>query len=723
MTGVVEPSGWELSTSAEGPWQPASVPGNWYLDGVDGPETVWYRSQVEVPADWDDGPVEVHVGAADYRATVLWDGVEVGSHTGGFAPFFVPAPGGPGAHELVVRVECPTDEFGTVWPHSKTALRGVMGHHDARPGSWSERGQERSTGGVWGRVSVRPRPEFALRTLRLATEVRGADADLRLVAVVEHHGDEASWVRLRVSLVEDAGAGADRHHLWVDTFVEPGRQEVELTGSLAAPRLWWTWDQGEPHLHLMRTELLVIDGGPSADASTGRVVAADERLVGVRTIEVGADWVWRLNGRPVFVRGLNYIGEQWLSALDADRAAGDVALAVGANLNTLRVHAHVTVPEFYDACDAAGVLVWQDLPMQWGYADSAETYRVARQMVAEVVDLHGWRPSVAYWCAHNESPWNEPWMADEAGRFVPDQNQRLDHELAGLFHRLDPTRPVIANSGAGDGHTYPGWYWGTWRVASEIPGGAFVTEYGAQAAPDLETLRTWLPEDPTHEDWSFHGFQHHEVSRHVGVNVFVNTVEEIVEATQRYQARLLQFATEHYRRRKRERVQGVIPFMLVDPWPCVSWSVVDHLRRPKLGYHSLARAMQPVLPSIEAASDTYPGDDPFDPDPCVFGVWWVNDRHEAYPGASLGWRLVTAEGRELDRAERRVDVFADGARRVLQAGPFDLPPGEYALESWLAAADGRPLGENRWDFSVTDAPAWPAEVTGSAAAEQEEVGS
>jgi len=713
--GQLPPDQWELATSPEGPWQRASVPGNWYLDGIDGPETVWYRTSIDVPSDWGRGPLEVHVGAADYRATVLWDGDEVGVHTGGFAPFTVEVPGGSGTHELVIRVDCPTDEFGTVWPHSKTTVRGVMGHHDARPGGWSERGQERSTGGIWGAVSVTPRPDWAMRAVRCVTEVRGADADLAVVAVVDHHADEPAWVRVRVTLVEDAGSGdgtssadTERYHLWADTFLEPGRHEVTVSGALAAPRLWWTWDQGEPHRYLMRTEVVVVDDGPSGDPSAGRIVATDERHIGVRTVEVGADWVWRLNGRPVFVRGMNYIGEQWLSALDADRASGDVALAVGANLNTIRVHAHVTVPAFYDACDAAGVLVWQDLPMQWGYADSAETYRVTKQMVAELVDLHGWRPSIAYWCAHNESPWNEPWMADEAGRFVPDQNQRLDHELADLFHRLDPSRPVIANSGAGDGHTYPGWYWGTWRVASEIPGGAFVTEYGAQAVPDLETLRTYLPDPASHEDWAFHGFQHHENSKHVGVNVFTNSVTEIIAATQRYQARLLQFSTEHYRRRKRERVQGVIPFMLVDPWPCVSWSVLDHLRRPKLGYHALARAMQPVLPSIEAATDSYPGDEPFEPDPCVFGVWWINDRHESYPEATLGWRLVDADGRRLDGDERRVDVFADGARRVMQAGPFDLSPGEYAIESRLDDAAGRTLGTNRWEFSVTEAPEWPA---------------
>jgi beta-mannosidase len=221
---------------------------------------------------------------------------------------------------------------------------------------------------------------------------------------------------------------------------------------LADARLWWTWDHGTPHRYSL--EVVV--------AAEGAVPAQATRLIGVRSIEVGSDWVWRLNGRPVFVRGCNYIGEQWLATLTPERATADVQAAVGANLNALRVHAHVTAPGFYDACDAAGVLVWQDLPMQWGYADDAETYRVARAMVADTVDLLGWRPSVAYWCAHNEAPWNEPWMADDANSVRPDQNQVLDHELAALFRRLDPTRPALANSGAGDGHTYPGWYWGRW---------------------------------------------------------------------------------------------------------------------------------------------------------------------------------------------------------------------------------------------------------------------
>ncbi|MFM7686227.1 MAG: hypothetical protein ACKPDI_09950, partial [Actinomycetota bacterium] len=230
-------------------------------------------------------------------------------------------------------------------------------------------------------------------------------------------------------------------------------------------------------------------------------------------------------------------------------------------------------------------------------------------------------------------------------------------------------------------------------IDKELPGGAFVSEYGAQAVPCLETLRTFLPEDATIEDWSFHGFQHHEIHTKVGVNVLTHPVEQIIERTQHYQARSLQFSTEVYRRAKRTRVQGVIPFMLVDPWPCVSWSVVDHLRRCKPGYDALARAMQPVLPSIECDGDEFDADEP-----PTFALWWVNDLPRSFRGAWLGWRVVDDEGNVLEQGGRTVHLLADAARRVLQAGPFRLPAGRYAIEAHIEH-EGAVLGTNRWEFT------------------------
>lgn len=675
-------SGWELATAAEGPWQRASVPGNWYLDGVDGVERVHYRCGFEV-GEAEAGPRwRLHFGAVDYHAEVVLDGVPLGQHTGGFAPFAFDVELAVGHHSLLLVVDCPVDEFGTVWPHEKTAVRGVMGHHDARPGGWSHRGQERSTGGPWGGVWLTRETAVSIDSFGFLTGLEGTDVVVEQRLGLLLRGGVPRWVTVRSELLHDDRVA---YEWWTDTWLHPGANEAHLGARLAEPRLWWPWDHGEPFRYRLRT---VVE-----DGDTGEALVTDERMVGLRSIEVGGDWVWRVNGRPVFVRGCNYIGEQWLSALAPERAAADVALAVGANLNTLRVHAHVTAPAFYDECDAAGVLVWQDLPMQWGYADSADVYRVTRQMAAEVVDLLGWRPSVVYWAAHNEAPWNEPWMMDDAGSFRPDRNQRLDHELAALFRRLDPSRPALANSGSGDGHTYPGWYHGHWTDVRELPGGAFVSEYGAQAVPCLETLRTFLPEDATIEDWSFHGFQHHEIHTKVGVNVLTHPVEQIIERTQHYQARSLQFSTEVYRRAKRTRVQGVIPFMLVDPWPCVSWSVVDHLRRCKPGYDALARAMQPVLPSIECDGDEFDADEP-----PTFALWWVNDLPRSFRGAWLGWRVVDDEGNVLEQGGRTVHLLADAARRVLQAGPFRLPAGRYAIEAHIEH-EGAVLGTNRWEFT------------------------
>ena len=688
MTEVLNLGGpWEFQVTDDvepplrGTWQPIDLPVSWWIAGIDTTGPVWFRRRLNVP--WSSGRVVVRFGAVDYEADVWLDERRIGGHTGGFAPFSIDITGVVGDHQLLVRVDVPEDEYGTEFPHTKRALRGVLGHHDARPGSWGPRGQERCAGGIWAPITMTHHSIASLESFGFTTKLLGPDAQATATVRLNLVGTEPRWATVRVKLADETG---HCYEMWTETWLLPGTQDIVVEGYLASPRLWWTWDHGEPHLY-RATVHLDFDGV---------AVSLGSHTVGVREIAVDNGWHWTLNGRPIFIRGSNYIGSQWLSELSVDRTETDVGLAVAANLNMLRVHAHVTVDSFYDACDRAGILVWQDLPMQWGYRDSAETYAVARTMVDELIKLHGWRPSLAFWCAHNESPWNEPWMAEEAGKFVPDQNQRLDHELAALFRRLDPTRPALANSGAGDGHTYPGWYWGAWTDVHELPGGAFVSEYGAEAVPDLDTLRTFLPEGSTAEDWAYHGFQHHENATKAGVT-WDMPVQQVIEITQRYQALVIQNSTETYRRKKRERVQGVLQFMLVDPWPCISWSVLDVARRPKLGYEALRMAMQPVLPSIEADGNTHAADEPV-----TFGVWWINDFPRAFRDATLSWSLTDFTGAELASDRRIVHLLADDARRVMQAGPFRLSPGDYQLMTSLTRAEGEVLGTNRWNFTVLD---------------------
>src|SRR5206468_9481902 len=118
-------------------------------------------------------------------------------------------------------------------------------------------------------------------------------------------------------------------------------------------------------------------------------------------------------------------------------------LAREAGLDLLRVHGHVTRPEFYDAADRHGVLLWQDLPLQWGY--SGVRAQAVRQ-AAEAVGVLGHHPSLAVWCGHNEPlAITHPARRRQflARQFLPTWNKSiLDRSIHRALEKADGSRPV-----------------------------------------------------------------------------------------------------------------------------------------------------------------------------------------------------------------------------------------------------------------------------------------
>src|ERR687898_917836 len=181
---------------------------------------------------------------------------------------------------------------------------------------------------------------------------------------------------------------------------------------------------------------------------------------GLRVVRMRG-WVWSVNGERLFLKGANQgptrmaLGE----ATPADVGA-DVDWALGAGLDLLRVHAHVARPELYDAADERGLLLWQDMPLQWGYARGVR--RQAARQAREAVDLLGHHPSIAVWCGHNE-----PTAMDTAafrqgdpvemrrvvrraarGQQLPNWNRTvLDASIRRSLEKADGTRPVVTHSG------------------------------------------------------------------------------------------------------------------------------------------------------------------------------------------------------------------------------------------------------------------------------------
>jgi hypothetical protein len=128
----------------------------------------------------------------------------------------------------------------------------------------------------------------------------------------------------------------------------------------------------------------------------------------------------------------------------------------------------------------------------------------------------------------------------------------------------------------------------------------FVTEFGAQAVPDSADFMQ--PHRWPDLDWD-DLFEHHALQKlyfdqHVPPALF-DSFAAWRDATQHYQAALIQLQVEDLRRLKHDPTGGFCHFCFADGHPSVTWSVLDHTRVPKAGYRALRDACRTVLPMLE----------------------------------------------------------------------------------------------------------------------------
>ncbi len=733
QTGAELNMGYEKPEYSDADWHEMDLPNNWYLAGLNYHGVIWFRRRFTVPREWEGRAVRLRFEGVDYFAEVWLNGQPLGRHEGYFQPFQFDVHGllnYGGENVLAVRVNSPFEEYGTAWPYHKELIKGVLNHHDTRPGGgWGPAGQEYNTGGIWNDVMLVASDFLTVDALRITpgpaagdTLKEGADASIQAEAVIYNHSDRPTPAKV-VLTVAPYSFQDDRPPtvLTQEAILQPGENVLMIQGTVPSPRLWWPWDMGDPNLYQAELRVTV----------QGRAVAARQETFGFRQIRVTPQWEWYLNGVRFFPRGTNYIASQWLAetlgpleppqAMEpmpppeiAARAGStpwflrDVQMMREANLNFVRVHAHVLPPAFYRATDALGILVWQDFPLQWGYSDAPGFHDNALRQMQDMIELLYNHPSIVVWNAHNESPWSAQWMADRMPDYDPSQNRRLDRQLQGLARKLDLSRFAHVNSGTGDAHPYPGWYYGRWQDFAQTPGAPMITEYGAQALPNVTTLRTMFTEEElaynsgeARQRWEFHDFQPQETFEIARIDRG-DTIEAFVSNSQAYQANLLRFATEAYRRRKYEQVQGIFQFMFVDDWPSITWAVVDYYRRPKLGYAYLRTAMQPVLPSIDAALPDRLDRATWvyrDPTRFWFTLWVVNDLHRPFPGAMLRWEIRMGD-RSVMGGQERVDIQPDASQEITTITNLSLPSGDYELRVQLLSATGQRLGENRLAFRI-----------------------
>ncbi len=605
----------------------------------------------------------LHCEGIDYFASVYINGQLVGQHEGAFAPFTLDVSESirRGAENaLLIRVSAPWDP-----PTPRGAypldhvLRGlVKGLYEHGEGVIPP---DVHPLGIWRPVWIVLDDGVGLDRARIRTSLDGS-VDLRLTVGNTMGARWQGTLRLEVTAENHAGPGAA---LSILVEVPPGESHIDQQLRIPDPQLWWPWDQGAPNLYRLTASLRGADG---------QILSSHTETFGLRTVELERSserFTYRINGRPVFLRGTSYIPGLYLSQCDREWLRRDLDFARGANLNLLRVHVHVSPPELYDLCDRAGMLIWQDFELNWVHDPSPAFEARARALQREMFALLGNHPSVITWTCHNE-----PTMI-----FSRRENleQRPDPALYRDAIELDPTRPVFYCSGqmeadwrrAGDTHTYYGALWT--RHYTDVYRHRFRlnTEFGFEAPAAVETLRRY--------PIAWERLKH---------------LEGQIPDMWAYQAALTQFHVEHLRRLRAVGCAGYVHFWLADLAPQVGCGVLDSERQAKSGYDALRLASQPLQVALE-----HDGHRPR-------AIWVFNDTPAAQPGVEVRWRVTDRDGKIVLEESAKHDITESASQRVAETR-WSIPPAACTrIDLELAGPDGAILATNSYHmpFAVRERP-------------------
>ncbi|GIJ00126.1 beta-mannosidase [Sediminihabitans luteus] len=681
----------------------------------------------------------------DTVATVLLNGAVVARTANQHRSYRVPVAGRlvDGTNELVVRFASPVRYADA--QSLALGYRPQVNHHpfnamrkSACNFGW-DWGIDAATVGIWRPVSlhswstariagVRPLASVTLSDDAAGPGSPATSAPGRVEVHVEVEraepastvGTAAEPLVVDVSLVGPAGSGPGSRT--ASATLAPDESSVVVVVDVPDAALWWPRGYGDQPLSDVTVGLRAAatssdtgtDSHAGTDAATGASLATWAGRVGFRQValeiepdEHGTSFRFVVNGRPVFVKGANWIPDDvFPHRVTRERYAARIAQAEQAGINLLRVWGGGIYEDddFYDLCDERGLMTWQDFLFACAaYAEeeplASEVEAEAREHVARLAA----HPCLVLWNGNNENLWGHQdwgWEARLDGR-----TWGLGYYtelLPGIVAELDPDRPYTPGSpwsgtfdrhpndpDHGSVHLWEQWNRRDWPTYREVVP-RFCAEFGWQAPPAWTTLTRAVSDDPLTPESP--GMQVHQKAAQGNDKLTDGLVPHLRLpqdmpgwhwAMQLNQAVAVQAAVEHLRSWS-PRCAGSIMWQLNDCWPVVSWSAVDGDGRAKPLLHALAHAHADRLVTFQPRSrdggPVVPGG------PTRLEVVVVNDTSAPWSG-DLVLRRLGFDGSEL--ASARVLVAVEDRGVVSVPVPHDVAAvGDPGAELLVAELDG-----------------------------------
>jgi beta-mannosidase len=673
------------------------------------PQKVWYfRRQFDLPAAAKDDYVFLCFDGAGYFTRIWLNGTLVGRHEGMFGGPHVEVgkwlqPGA--SNDIVVEVKAGSygektwdpDNYG----NGKTAEPwGVNGGQKYVTGGSGIDPREIEPLGIWQGVRLEMTPKVHLaRPFLITQKASGTSATLKLkvevladtTALDTKIQEEFGYIRdsaveapeqkdlsLQMELVEKGSARVAFTKAW-PVKAQQGRNWIEEQVDVPNPKLWWPNGMGDPNLYTVRVTLL-------------RQQKAIDRLdfdYGIRTIERVAtpgpktqdrweNWQFIVNGRPFFVKGMNWA---WpldvLLNLPADRYKLLLTQVQAAHIQMLRVWGggNTETDDFFKLCDKLGIMVWEDFPLANADAPLLPQDVWETQVMHTIFRLRN-HPALAVWCGGNEF---NPYDAGNSAAIGIVERSVRDFDGTRMFIRTTPD--------PGDVHIYydqdPTWYGHRYKT---VP---YISETGIYNMPDADSVLEVV--DGSELKGGFNtifdkGYQEqhpdfiHHFLEYVGGEprlmwARAYQVDDLAKVDLKGFSESSQMAASEFTQILADLTQanypetaGLMPWSFTVPWPIEFFMFVDGLNQPTSSYYTIKRAYEPThvvvkLPELLWAKG----------EKVPIAVSVVHSPAAGLTGVNVSVEILDPAFKSLWKKTQPMNVPAGPSAKSIEMGAFTIP--------------------------------------------------
>jgi beta-mannosidase len=466
-----------------------------------------------------------------------------------------------------------------------------------------------------------------------------------------------------------------------------GDRTVRARIEVRDPELWWPAGLGPQPIHT-----LTVTAG--SETRSFPLALRETRLVS-EPDAAGRSFAVHVNGRPVFARGANWIPADALPGRIApEKTRALLQSAADAEMNMIRVWGggRYEPASFYEACDALGLLVWQDFMFACHLYPATDAFLSG---VAEEVRFQAGRIGhhVALWCGDNELlgalNWFEESRANRDRYLVAYDrlNRTIETSLEAARPGANwwPSSPSPGpmsfgdawhDDSSGDMH-----FWSVWHEGRDFEHyrdvrPRFCSEFGFQSYPSLPVVRTFA--DAADLNIASPVMESHQ--KNAGGNAriaetmfryfrFPKDFPSFVWLSQIQQGVAIKTAVESWRSLK-PHCMGTLYWQLNDTWPVASWSSLDYGGDWKLLHHMAKRFFQPVHVAAIPGAET-------------IRLVAVNDTAEPVEVSAEAF-AVTLDGAVRPVTTAGARIGTEAAADLTEIRAEALEPGEILAFRWRA---------------------------------------